>query len=235
MIRSARKRRSSPVSRQSWQRSRRLSDTSRVLNDASPSTPDVSGEWPCSRSSIWTEPCWTAIPRRFGSGSECAVRRSGPGATLGSCPDRWPHGRPAPHPPRRRLDLAVDRHGWAQRASLRESCARFGRAFRAGASALAWRVGGMAALKSNSGRRSRRRGHRRARHPGPGPDRPAGPSDRGARHLAEAPRGGWVADIHCRNQRKCQALAEAGTARAGPTPIPTASTTCRCCAARKRR
>jgi phosphatidylglycerophosphatase C len=22
--------------------------------------------------------------------------------------------------------------------------------------------------------------------------------------------GGWVADIHCRNQRKCQALAEAG-------------------------
>jgi phosphatidylglycerophosphatase C len=22
--------------------------------------------------------------------------------------------------------------------------------------------------------------------------------------------GGWVADVHCRNQRKCQALAEAG-------------------------
>jgi phosphatidylglycerophosphatase C len=95
--------------------------------------------------------------------------------------------------------------------ALRELCALFGQRFRRGDSALAWRAGGMAALTE----------HLRAG------DRvvvvtaasallaqvliePLGhPIDILATSLK--PRaGGWVADIHCRNQRKCQALAEAG-------------------------
>lgn len=94
---------------------------------------------------------------------------------------------------------------------LRDSCARFGETFRAGDGALSWRAGGMAALQE----------HLRAG------DRvvvvtaaPAllaraliGPLGHPIEVLGTSLKrraGGWVADIHCRHQRKCQALAEAG-------------------------
>lgn len=100
--------------------------------------------------------------------------------------------------------------GLCERA-LRDSCARFGEAFRTGQSALAWRAGGLATL----------RGHLEAG------DRvvvvtaaPAllaqaliGPLGHPIEVLGTSLKrrgGGWVADVHCRNQRKCQALLEAG-------------------------
>lgn len=96
-------------------------------------------------------------------------------------------------------------------SGLRRSCDQFGESFRSGHSALSWRAGGMATLRQ----------HLKAG------DRvvvvtaaPAllaraliGPLGHPIEVLGTSlkPRGGgWVADIHCRHQRKCQALAEAG-------------------------
>lgn len=94
---------------------------------------------------------------------------------------------------------------------LRQSCASFGETFRAGRAPLAWRAGGMAALCEHLQAGDRvvvvtaapailakalicPLGH---------PIEVLGTS-------LKRRGGGWVADIHCRNQRKCQALAEAG-------------------------
>lgn len=94
---------------------------------------------------------------------------------------------------------------------LRESCERFGTRFRAGDTALAWRAGGLTTLNTHLN----------------GGDRvvvvtaaPAllakaliGPLGHPIEVLGTSLKrraGGWVADVHCRNQRKCQALAEAG-------------------------
>lgn len=100
--------------------------------------------------------------------------------------------------------------GLCERA-LGESCERFGDAFRAGATALSWRAGGLAALGEHLESGDRivvvtaapavlaraligQLGH---------PIEVLGTS-------LKRRGGGWVADVHCRNQRKCQALAEAG-------------------------
>nr|WP_295110072.1 haloacid dehalogenase-like hydrolase [uncultured Caulobacter sp.] len=94
---------------------------------------------------------------------------------------------------------------------LRESCARFGEAFRAGGSSLSWRTGGMTALQAHL-----RAGDRVVvvtAAPAILAQALIGPLGHPIEVLGTSlkPRaGGWVADIHCRNQRKCQALAEAG-------------------------
>jgi len=94
---------------------------------------------------------------------------------------------------------------------LRESCARFGETFRANGSALDWRAGGLATLRKHLDVGDRvvvvtaapvllaealiaPLGH---------PIQVIGTS-------LKRRGGGWIADVHCRNQRKCQALAEAG-------------------------
>lgn len=94
---------------------------------------------------------------------------------------------------------------------LLASCERFGRAFAAGANGLAWKAPALAALDDHV-----RTGDRVVVVT-------AAPTclaqallrtlDRPVEVLGTSlkPRfGGWIADIHCRNQRKCQALAEAG-------------------------
>lgn len=94
---------------------------------------------------------------------------------------------------------------------LRESCARFGDAFRSGQNRLAWRAGGMAALNEHLARGE------------PVVVVTAAPALLAQALIAPLGHpievlgttlkrrgGGWVADVHCRNQRKCQALAEAG-------------------------
>lgn len=100
--------------------------------------------------------------------------------------------------------------GLGERA-LRESCASFGRAFRDGRTALAWRPGGMAALSEHLMAGDRVVVVTAA------PALLAQALIEPLGHPIEVlgtslkPRaGGWIADIHCRNQRKCQALAEAG-------------------------
>ena len=95
--------------------------------------------------------------------------------------------------------------------ALLASCDDFGRAFVAGENGLAWKAHALAALGDHL-----RSGDRVVIVT-------AAPTclaqvllrtlDRPVEVLGTSlkPRfGGWVADIHCRNQRKCQALAEAG-------------------------
>jgi phosphatidylglycerophosphatase C len=94
---------------------------------------------------------------------------------------------------------------------LRESCARFGEAFRVGGGALSWRTGGLAALNDHleSG------DHVVVVTAAPTLLAQAliGPLGHPIEVLGTSLKrrgGGWVADVHCRNQRKCQALADAG-------------------------
>ncbi|PIB92001.1 haloacid dehalogenase-like hydrolase [Caulobacter sp. FWC2] len=100
--------------------------------------------------------------------------------------------------------------GLSERA-LRESCARFGDTFRAGDSALAWRAGGLAALEAHL-----KAGDRVVvvtAAPAILAQALIGPLGHPIEVLGTSLKhrgGGWVADVHCRNQRKCQALAEAG-------------------------
>ncbi len=94
---------------------------------------------------------------------------------------------------------------------LRESCARFGEVFRAGRSALAWRAGGLAVLNAhlNSGDRV----VVVTAAPALLAQALIGPLGHPIEVLGTSLKrrgGGWVADVHCRNQRKCQALADAG-------------------------
>lgn len=94
---------------------------------------------------------------------------------------------------------------------LRESCEGFATSFRAGGDALAWRSGGMAALHDHI-----RRGDRVVvvtAAPAVLAEALIAPLGYPIEVLGTSLKrraGGWVADIHCRNQRKCQALAEAG-------------------------
>jgi phosphatidylglycerophosphatase C len=95
--------------------------------------------------------------------------------------------------------------------ALRDSCARFGETFHAGGGALAWRPGGLATLNAhlNSGDRV----IVVTAAPAVLAEALIGPLDRPIEVLGTSLKrrgGGWVADVHCRNQRKCQALAEAG-------------------------
>jgi phosphatidylglycerophosphatase C len=100
--------------------------------------------------------------------------------------------------------------GLSERA-LRESCERFAGRFRAGANTLAWRPSGLAALNEHLDSGDRVVVVTAA---------PAilalaliGSLGRPIEVLGTSLKrrgGGWVADVHCRNQRKCQALAEAG-------------------------
>lgn len=95
--------------------------------------------------------------------------------------------------------------------ALRDSCARFGAAFRSGRSALAWRAGGLAALNAHLAHGDRVVVVTAA--PALLAQALIGPLGHPIEVLGTSlkPRaGGWVADVHCRNQRKCQALAEAG-------------------------
>jgi len=94
---------------------------------------------------------------------------------------------------------------------LRESCIQFSEAFRAGRGALAWRAGGLAALNEHLESGDRVVVVTAA------PDLLAqaliGPLGHPIDVLGTSLKrrgGGWVADVHCRNQRKCQALADAG-------------------------
>jgi phosphatidylglycerophosphatase C len=95
--------------------------------------------------------------------------------------------------------------------ALRQSCARFGATFRAGGSALSWRVGGMAALQEHL-----KAGERVVvvtAAPAILAQALIGPLGHPIEVLGTSLKrrgGGWIADVHCRNQRKCQALAEAG-------------------------
>ncbi|UAL08514.1 haloacid dehalogenase-like hydrolase [Caulobacter segnis] len=100
--------------------------------------------------------------------------------------------------------------GLSERA-LRESCARFGAAFHAGGGALAWRPEGLATLNAHLTRGDRVIVVTAA--PAMLAQALIGPLNRPIEVLGTSLKrrgGGWVADVHCRNQRKCQALAEAG-------------------------
>lgn len=94
---------------------------------------------------------------------------------------------------------------------LRASLDQFGEAFRRGESALAWRPGGLAALNAHLAHGDRVVVVTAA--PALLAQALIAPLGHPIEVLGTSlkPRaGGWVADIHCRNQRKCQALAEAG-------------------------
>lgn len=93
---------------------------------------------------------------------------------------------------------------------LRESCARFGERFRMKRRSLAWRAGGMAALDEHLQAGDRVVVVTAA--PAVLAQALIGPLGHPIEVLGTSlkPRGGgWVADVHCRNERKCQALAEA--------------------------
>jgi phosphatidylglycerophosphatase C len=100
--------------------------------------------------------------------------------------------------------------GLSERA-LRASCRTFGETFRAGAGALAWRKGGLAALEQHLSQGERVVVVTAA------PEilasalvEPLGLPVEVLGTSLKRRAGGWIADIHCRHQRKCQALAEAG-------------------------
>ena len=100
--------------------------------------------------------------------------------------------------------------GLGERA-LRASCAEFGEAFRAGEKALTWRPGGLAALKAHLDAGDRVVVVTAA--PVILARALIGPLGHPIEVLGTSLKrrgGGWVADVHCRHQRKCQALAEAG-------------------------
>jgi len=100
--------------------------------------------------------------------------------------------------------------GLTERA-LSASCQRFADAFHAGESALAWRAAGMAALRAHLDAGDRVIVVTAA---------PALLAEALIRPLGhpiavlgtslKRRGGGWIADVHCRHQRKCHALAEAG-------------------------
>ncbi|WP_297512964.1 haloacid dehalogenase-like hydrolase [uncultured Caulobacter sp.] len=105
---------------------------------------------------------------------------------------------------------------WIATVGLRErdlqaSCEAFGERFRAGTSALSWRAGGLAALRDHLTRGERVVVVTAA--PAVLAKALIGPLGEPIEVLGTSLKrraGGWVADVHCRNQRKCQALAEAG-------------------------
>lgn len=106
--------------------------------------------------------------------------------------------------------LWVATAGLCERA-LRDSCVRFGEAFRGGRTALAWRVGGLAALHEHLDHGDRVVVVTAA--PALLAQALIGPLGHPIEVLGTSLKrraGGWIADVHCRNQRKCQALAEAG-------------------------
>jgi phosphatidylglycerophosphatase C len=94
---------------------------------------------------------------------------------------------------------------------LRESCADFAARFRTGALPLRWRGPGMATLDQHLAHGDEVVVVTAA--PTVLAQALIGPLERPIIVLGTSlkPRaGGWVADVHCRHQRKCQALAEAG-------------------------
>ncbi|ENZ83654.1 MULTISPECIES: haloacid dehalogenase-like hydrolase [Caulobacter] len=94
---------------------------------------------------------------------------------------------------------------------LRSSLNRFGEAFRAGESKLTWRAGGLATLNEHLTRGDRVVVVTAA--PALLAEALIGPLGHPIEVLGTSLKrrgGGWVADVHCRHQRKCQALAEAG-------------------------
>lgn len=94
---------------------------------------------------------------------------------------------------------------------LRESCARFADAFTRGQGALAWRPGGLATLKGHLDAGDRVVVVTAA--PAILAQALIGPLGHPIQVIGTSLKrrgGGWVADVHCRHQRKCQALAEAG-------------------------
>ena len=94
---------------------------------------------------------------------------------------------------------------------LRTSCEEFGDRFRAGANALSWRAGGLTTLTQHLERGDRVVVVTAA--PAVLATALIGPLGHPIEVLGTSLKrrgGGWVADVHCRNQRKCQALAEAG-------------------------
>ncbi len=100
--------------------------------------------------------------------------------------------------------------GLGERA-LRESCARFGETFRTGQGPLAWRPGGLATLQGHIDAGDRVVVVTAA--PALLAQALIGPLGHPIEVIGTSLKrqgGGWVADVHCRNQRKCQALAEAG-------------------------
>lgn len=100
--------------------------------------------------------------------------------------------------------------GLSERGLL-ASCQAFGQAFRADANSLSWRKGGLAVLDEHLARGDRVVVVTAA--PAVLAKALIGPLGHPIEVLGTSLKrraGGWVADIHCRHQRKCQALAEAG-------------------------
>ncbi len=94
---------------------------------------------------------------------------------------------------------------------LQTSCEQFGDRFRAGANALSWRSGGLETLNRHLAHGDRVVVVTAA--PAVLAKALIGPLGHPIEVLGTSLKrrgGGWVADVHCRNQRKCQALAEAG-------------------------
>lgn len=94
---------------------------------------------------------------------------------------------------------------------LRESCAEFAEHFQAKAVPLRWRGPGMATLDQHLAQGDEVVVVTAA--PTVLAQALIGPLDKPIVVLGTSLKrraGGWVADLHCRNQRKCQALAEAG-------------------------
>lgn len=94
---------------------------------------------------------------------------------------------------------------------LMASCQAFGDSFRAGGNALSWRKGGMTVLDDHLTRGDRVVVVTAA--PVILAQALIGPLGHPIEVIGTSLKrraGGWVADIHCRHQRKCQALAEAG-------------------------
>jgi len=96
-------------------------------------------------------------------------------------------------------------------AKLRQSCAEFAGRFRAETLPLRWRGPGMATLDEHLAHGDEVVVVTAA--PTALAQALIAPLDRPIVVLGTSLKrwaGGWVADVHCRNQRKCQALAEAG-------------------------
>lgn len=94
---------------------------------------------------------------------------------------------------------------------LMASCQAFGDSFRAGGNALSWRKGSMTVLDDHLTRGDRVVVVTAA--PVILAQALIGPLGHPIEVIGTSLKrraGGWVADIHCRHQRKCQALAEAG-------------------------
>lgn len=94
---------------------------------------------------------------------------------------------------------------------LRASLNQFGETFRRGDGALSWRAGGLTALNEHLAHGDRVVIVTAA--PALLAQALIAPLGRPIEVLGTSLKpcaGGWIADIHCRNQRKCQALAEAG-------------------------